>query len=194
MRLSAMVAASVPPLMHSAPRQVLLAPNRPPPPSSGRLSEGARSYRITGAWASAPPRAGRNAQAGRMSPDGGLSNSRIARIKQPTLARRPLAWLRRFATVLRGRLFAWSEVGAARNAAVEPGPALALGEALLDPVEAAQCAAQVVDHVDERGLTRARHHRAAVLELAVVGEHDVSTASAHWGGKPSIPSISRRTM
>ena len=49
----------------------------------------------------------------------------------------------------------------------------AVGEALLDPVEAAEVAAEVVDHVHERGLARARDHRAAVLELAVVAEDDV---------------------
>ena len=65
------------------------------------------------------------------------------------------------------------EVGRPRQRPVEPRPALAAREALFDPVEASEPAAQVVDHVDERGLARAWDDRAAVLEHAVVGEDDV---------------------
>ena len=65
------------------------------------------------------------------------------------------------------------EEGAAADRAVEARPALAGGELLLEPVEAAEPPAEVVDHVHERRLARARHDRAAVLERAVVGEDDV---------------------
>src|SRR4051812_22334871 len=78
--------------------------------------------------------------------------------------------LGRFAQRARG------EVGRARQGAVEGRPALAAGQALLEAVEAAKAAAQVVDHVDQRGLARARDDRAAVLELAVVAEDDVQEA------------------
>ena len=58
--------------------------------------------------------------------------------------------------------------------AVERRPAPAGCELLLEPVEAAQAPSEVVDHVHERGLARAGHDRAAVLERAVVGEDDVT--------------------
>ena len=64
----------------------------------------------------------------------------------------------------------------------------------LDAVEAPERAAQVVDEVHERGLARARHDRAAVLELAVVAQDDVQDASASGFGKPSSSSMARRTM
>src|SRR4051794_5236822 len=70
-------------------------------------------------------------------------------------------------------LLAPAEVGGGRDPAVEVRPARALGERLLDPVEAAEVAAEVVQEVHERGLARAGHDRAAVLELAVVAEDDV---------------------
>src|SRR4051794_36708623 len=65
------------------------------------------------------------------------------------------------------------EVRGARERAVEARPALAVGEALLKPIEAPQRAPEVVDHVYERGLARARRDWAAVLQLSVVAEHDV---------------------
>ena len=66
-----------------------------------------------------------------------------------------------------------AEVGRAGDRPVEARPALAVGERLLDPVEAAEPPAEVVDHVHERRLARARHDRRTVLELPVVGEDDV---------------------
>ena len=56
---------------------------------------------------------------------------------------------------------------------VEGRPNLARGQLFLEPVEASQPAAEVVDHVHERRLARARHDRTPVLEAAVVGEDDV---------------------
>ena len=83
-------------------------------------------------------------------------------------------------------------------------PLLARGELLLEPVEAAQPAPEVVDHVDERRLARARHDRAAVLERAVVAEDDVQhglrqlgrearRAARSRGGPCSSRAGSRRT-
>src|SRR4051812_22238864 len=66
-----------------------------------------------------------------------------------------------------------AEVRGARDGAVVARPALALAQRLLDPVEAPEPAAEVVDHVHERGLARARDDRRAVLELAVVAQDDV---------------------
>src|SRR3954447_12021001 len=66
-----------------------------------------------------------------------------------------------------------SEVRRARDRPVEARPALALAQRLLDPVERAEPAAEVVDHVHERRLARARDHRRAVLELPVVRQDDV---------------------
>src|SRR4051812_45093094 len=68
---------------------------------------------------------------------------------------------------------ACGEEGGAAQGAIEARPALAVGEALLQAVEAAEPPAQVVHHVHERGLARAWNHGAAVLELAVVGQDDV---------------------
>src|SRR5215208_4493138 len=70
-----------------------------------------------------------------------------------------------------------------RQGAVEARPALAVGERLLDAVEAAELAAEVVDHVHERCLARAWHDRAAVLELAVVAEDDVQQRLGLVGGE-----------
>src|SRR4051812_11413307 len=72
-----------------------------------------------------------------------------------------------------GRSRALAEVGGARYPAVVARPALTVRQRFLDPVEAPEPAAEVVDHVDERGLARARHDRRAVLELAVVRQDDV---------------------
>ena len=83
------------------------------------------------------------------------------------------------------RLLAQREVRGRRDAAVEVRPAGALGERLLDPVEAAQVAAEVVDEVHERGLARARDDGAAVLELAVVAEDDVEERLA-IGGREAL--------
>src|SRR3954464_14395644 len=65
------------------------------------------------------------------------------------------------------------EVGAAAEGAVERRPLAALGELLLEPVERPEPAAEVVDHVHERGLSRARDPGRAVLERPVVGKDDV---------------------
>ena len=54
-----------------------------------------------------------------------------------------------------------------------PDQARAVRQLLLQPVEGAQPAAEVVDHVHERRLARAGHDRRAVLELAVMAEDDV---------------------
>src|SRR5438477_1808588 len=60
MRCSAIVAATVPVVMTSAPRQVLFSPNRRQ--LIGRLSAGTRSQRRTGACARCAPNAGRKTQ------------------------------------------------------------------------------------------------------------------------------------
>ena len=73
------------------------------------------------------------------------------------------------------------EVRRAVQSAVEARPALAVAERLLEPVEAAELAAEVVDRVDECGLARARDHRAAVLERAVVGQDDVEDGLGRLG-------------
>src|SRR5437667_12838482 len=65
------------------------------------------------------------------------------------------------------------EAGRAREPAVEARPALAVGQALLEPVEAAEGATELVDHVDQGGLARARNDRAAVLQQAVVAQDDM---------------------
>src|SRR5918997_5119436 len=70
--------------------------------------------------------------------------------------------------VLLLRRVAVGEEGAAAQRAVEPRPAAALRELLLEPVERAEPAAQGVDHVHERGLARAGDDRRAVLERPVV--------------------------
>src|SRR5439155_5191460 len=60
--------------------------------------------------------------------------------------------------------------GAAPDALVKGRPPLTGGEALLQPVEAAQAPPEVVDHVDQRGLAGAGHNRTSVLKAAVVAE------------------------
>src|SRR3954447_21361340 len=72
-----------------------------------------------------------------------------------------------------GRGCALGEVRRAGDAAVVAGPALAVAQRLLDPIEAPEPAAEVVDHVHKRGLARARDDRRAMLELAVVAQDDV---------------------
>src|SRR5918912_77145 len=59
---------------------------------------------------------------------------------------------------------------------VDPRPARAPRRPPLEPVEAAEPAAEVVDHVHQRGLAGARDDGAPVLELAVVGQDDVQQA------------------
>src|SRR4029077_6824891 len=73
-------------------------------------------------------------------------------------------------TALSGAL---AEVRGARERAVKARPGLAGGELALETVEAAEAAAEVVDHVDEDGLAGGGDDRRAVLELAVVAEDDV---------------------
>src|SRR5690348_17458414 len=68
----------------------------------------------------------------------------------------------------RGARRSLAEVRRARDAPVVARPALAVSQRLLDPVEAPEPAAEVVDHVHERRLARARDDGRAVLELAVV--------------------------
>ena len=64
---------------------------------------------------------------------------------------------------------------------------LAVLEALLEPVERPELAAQVVDRVHDGGLAGARHHGAPVLERAVVGEHDVEHRARQLGRKAVDP-------
>src|SRR4051794_27688589 len=59
------------------------------------------------------------------------------------------------------------------DAPVEARPGLTVGEFLLEPVEAAELAAQVVDRVHQGCLARGGDDRRAMLELAVVGQDDV---------------------
>ena len=67
------------------------------------------------------------------------------------------------------------------SAAVEARPGLAGGELALEPVEAAEAAAEVVDHVDQDRLAGGRDDRGAVLELAVVAEDDVEDGLGEVG-------------
>src|SRR6202035_941565 len=69
---------------------------------------------------------------------------------------------------------AFREERAAADRTIKARPAPARREAALEAVEAAQAPAEVVDHVHERSLARARNDRAAVLERAVVGQDDVA--------------------
>ncbi len=76
---------------------------------------------------------------------------------------------------------ALGEEGAAGESAVEARPGLAGGELALEAVEAAEAAAEVVDHVDEDGLAGGGDDRRAVLQLAVVAEDDVEDALGEVG-------------
>ena len=58
---------------------------------------------------------------------------------------------------------------------------------LLEPVEAPEAAAEVVDHVHERRLARAGDHRAAVLERAVMAEDDVEDRLRQLRGEAVEP-------
>ncbi len=93
-----------------------------------------------------------------------------------------------------GGVRASGEVRTAPERTVISGPLLAGRQLLFDPIEAAEAPAEVVDHVDERRLARARHDRASVLERAVVAEDDVQNGLRELPGNPSIRSIARRTM
>src|SRR4051794_32109544 len=75
------------------------------------------------------------------------------------------------------------EVGAAAERAVERRPLAARGDPLPEPVERAEPPAEVVDHVHERGLARARDHGRAVLERPVVGEDDVQHGAGEMLGE-----------
>src|SRR5258708_9133519 len=68
---------------------------------------------------------------------------------------------------------ALAEVGAAADAFVVPGPLGAVWKLFLEAVEAAEPAAEVVDHVPQRRLAGAWGHPAALLERALVAEDDV---------------------
>src|ERR1019366_6259054 len=77
-----------------------------------------------------------------------------------------------------------SSWGASPPRSAKNAPAPPWGELLLDPVKASEPTAEVVDHVHERSLARARHHRAAVLQRAVMGEDDVPDRLSQLGGEP----------
>src|SRR5262245_50903836 len=66
-----------------------------------------------------------------------------------------------------------TEEGRGVDAPVEARPALALGQLLLEAVEAPQLAAEVVDRVHQGRLAGRRDDGRAVLQLTVVGEDDV---------------------
>ncbi len=80
-----------------------------------------------------------------------------------------------------------------RDRAVEPRPLLPAPQLLLEPVERAEAAAEVVDHVHERGLARAGHDRAAVGQRPVVAEDDVAHRARERLREAGRSSISRRT-
>src|SRR3954447_8164318 len=67
--------------------------------------------------------------------------------------------------------------------AIEPRPRGADRQLLLEAVEGAEAATEVVEEVHERGLTRARDDGRAVLELAVVAEDDVQQRLGQARGK-----------
>jgi len=89
----------------------------------------------------------------------------VASTESRSLRTRPGSW-----APLRSAL---AEVGRGVDPAVEPRPSLTVGEAALDPIEAAELAAEVVHHVDQGGLPGGGHDRRAVLERSVVAEDDV---------------------
>jgi hypothetical protein len=78
-----------------------------------------------------------------------------------------------FARLARQRRRRRAEVRPAADRPIEARPALAAGQLLLQAIEGAEPAAEVVAEVHERGLAGAGHDRAAVLERAVVAEDDV---------------------
>src|SRR3954467_14945072 len=84
---------------------------------------------------------------------------------------------------LGGRARPLAEVGGARDAAVVTRPAFAVGERLLDPIEAAEPPTEIVDHVHERRLACTRDDRRAMLELSVVREDDVQHGLRRLGGE-----------
>src|ERR1700736_1642069 len=79
------------------------------------------------------------------------------------------------------------EVPPAADRLVVGKPLFAGGKLLLEPIKAAQPAPEVVDHVYERCLPRARDNRAAVLERAVVAEDDVQHRLLELGRKTVDP-------
>src|SRR5262249_28248887 len=78
-----------------------------------------------------------------------------------------------------------AEVGAAAEGAVEGGPDGAGGELLLEAVEGAEAAAEVVHHVDGGGLAGGGQDGRAVLQLAVVAEDDVQDRLGE-GGREAV--------
>src|SRR5436305_8610427 len=68
---------------------------------------------------------------------------------------------------------AGAEEGRGVDAPVEAGPALPICQLLLEPVEASELAAEVVDRMHQRGLPGRGDDRGAVLERAMVREDDV---------------------
>ena len=128
-------------------------------------------------------RRGRDARADRRRAKLGRSSSRRRRLAGAAGVRD------RGSAPLRG--FAGGEVRAAAERAVVARPARAVGQLLLQPVERAEPAAEVVDHVHERRLARAGDDRRAVLERAVVAEDDVQHGAGEVArGKPGRSSIS----
>src|SRR5436309_13090649 len=76
---------------------------------------------------------------------------------------------------------ALAEVSRTRQRPVEARPGLAGGELALEAVEAAEAAAEVVDHVNEDGLAGGGDDWGAVFERAVVGEDDVQDRLSERG-------------
>ena len=115
-----------------------------------------------------------------------LAGIELIRVTDVRFHREPTAVLNRVATLLARRAELQRRAGRSRpsrRGAVEARPGLAGGELALEAVEAAEAAAEVVDHVDEDGLAGGGDDRRAVLERAVVAEDDVEDAPGPGRGR-----------
>src|SRR5262249_26037245 len=99
-----------------------------------------------------------------------LRTSRAASRARAAAVRRPAVGL---GGLCADRLGTGAGIGAAADRLIVVSPPFAVGQVSLDPIEAAELRPEVVSHVHQRRLTGAGHHRAPVLERAVVAEDNV---------------------